>query len=135
MLQQGHNPGKYAQMLREILRKMSKDDSHVRLKSLEQVLQLGQNIVHQDMEEKKKKQQSAITSPNAGERGGGSMGVSSPVSLPTSPILANLPGDGPSPTGVVSGNNHRNQSVGCSRIYCQTPTFIFNVETYQSRYK
>lgn len=41
-------------MLREILRKMSKDDSHVRIKSLEQVLELGHNIVKQDLEEKKK---------------------------------------------------------------------------------
>lgn len=41
-------------MLREILRRMSKDDSHVRIKSLEQVLELGHNIVKQDLEEKKK---------------------------------------------------------------------------------
>lgn len=65
-------------MLREILRKMSKEDSNVRLKSLEQVLQLGQNIVQQDVEEKKKKQIQQ-------------QGISSPVSLPTSPILANMP--------------------------------------------
>jgi hypothetical protein len=41
-------------MLREILRKMSKDDSHVRLKSLEQVIQLGQDIV-EGSEDKRKK--------------------------------------------------------------------------------
>ncbi|RYH00752.1 hypothetical protein EON65_48820 [archaeon] len=35
-------------MLREILRKMSRDDSHVRIKSLEQVLQLGQEIVKKE---------------------------------------------------------------------------------------
>jgi hypothetical protein len=84
MLQQGHDPGKYAAMLRDILRKMSKDDSHVRLKSLEQVLKLGQDIVNQDQDEKKKKQQLQqqvnVSSP-----------ISSPVSLPTSPIMANMP--------------------------------------------
>jgi hypothetical protein len=86
-LQQGHNPGKYASMLRDILRKMSKDDSHVRLKSLEQVLKLGQDIVQQDQEEKLKKQQqqqlqqqhNSLNSP-----------INSPVSLPTSPIMANM---------------------------------------------
>lgn len=41
-------------MLREILRKMSKDDSHVRLKSLEQVMQLGQDLVEESEEKRKK---------------------------------------------------------------------------------
>jgi len=63
LLQQGHNPGKYAQMLREILRKMSKDDANVRLRSLEQVLLLGQNIVMQDSDEKRKKFVSPVSSP------------------------------------------------------------------------
>jgi hypothetical protein len=74
-------------MLRDILRKMSKDDSHVRLKSLEQVLKLGQDIVQQDQEEKLKKlqqqqlqqQHNSLNSP-----------INSPVSLPTSPIMANM---------------------------------------------
>ena len=67
LLQQGQTAGKYAQMLREILRKMSKDDSkvaslilecmydgdtrssslfygQVRLKALEDVIQLGNSI-------------------------------------------------------------------------------------------
>ena len=67
LLQQGQTAGKYAQMLREILRKMSKDDSKVaslilecmydrdpqssllfsgkvRLKALEDVIQLGNSI-------------------------------------------------------------------------------------------
>lgn len=72
LLQQGHNPGKYAQMLREILRKMSKDDANVRLRSLEQVLLLGQNIVQQDSEEKKKKEVNVgpgpINSPSSANR-------------------------------------------------------------------
>lgn len=48
MLQAGQSPGKYAAMLRDILRKMSRDDSHVRIRSLEQVLQLGQEIVKKE---------------------------------------------------------------------------------------
>lgn len=39
-------------MLREILRKMSKDDSQLQLKSLEQVLQLGHNIAQLDSQER-----------------------------------------------------------------------------------
>ena len=39
-------------MLREILRKMSKDDSSLQLKSLEQVLQLGHSIAQQDSQER-----------------------------------------------------------------------------------
>lgn len=48
LLEQGQSAGKYAQTLREILRKMSKDDSKVNLKSLEQVLRLGQTIVQNE---------------------------------------------------------------------------------------
>jgi hypothetical protein len=39
-------------MLREILRKMSRDDSTLQLKSLEQVLQLGHSIAQQDSQER-----------------------------------------------------------------------------------
>lgn len=45
-------------MLRDILRKMSKDDSHVRLKSLEQIIKLGENIVSESEEKKKTTQRS-----------------------------------------------------------------------------
>lgn len=48
MLQQGQSPGRYAAMLRDILRKMSRDDSNVRIKSLEQVLKLGQELVQKE---------------------------------------------------------------------------------------
>ncbi len=51
-MQQGKGTGQYAQMLREILRKMSKDDSQLQLKSLEQVLQLGHNIAQLDSQER-----------------------------------------------------------------------------------
>ncbi len=54
LLEQGQSAGMYAQMLREILRKMSKDDSKVQLRSLEQVLQLGQNIANIESSERKK---------------------------------------------------------------------------------
>lgn len=54
-MEQGQSAGRYAQMLREILRKMSKDDSRVQLKSLEQVLQLGQNIAQLESNQLKKK--------------------------------------------------------------------------------
>jgi hypothetical protein len=64
-LQQGHSPGKYAQMLREILRKMSKDDSHVRLRSLEQVIKLGENIVEESEEKRKKSPVLGTSSNNA----------------------------------------------------------------------
>ncbi len=50
-------------MLRDILRKMSKDDSHVKLKSLEQIIKLGENIV-QESEEKKKVIRSVSPNPN-----------------------------------------------------------------------
>jgi hypothetical protein len=63
---------------------MSKDDSNVKLKSLEQVLKLGQNIVQNDSEEKKKKlllqQQMAAAAAN---------GAGIP-SMPTSPTMNNL---------------------------------------------
>ena len=43
--QRGASAGKYAQSLREILRKMSKDDSKVKVDSLKEVLKLGELIV------------------------------------------------------------------------------------------
>ena len=52
LLQQGKGTGQYAQMLREILRKMSKDDTQLQLKSLEQVLALGHNIAQLDSQER-----------------------------------------------------------------------------------
>lgn len=45
LLESGQSAGKYAQGLREILRKMAKDDSKVQVQSLEQVLKLGQEII------------------------------------------------------------------------------------------
>lgn len=51
-MQQGKGTGQYAQMLREILRKMSKDDTQLQLKSLEQVLALGHNIAQLDSQER-----------------------------------------------------------------------------------
>lgn len=47
-MKQGQLAGEYAQKLRGILRQMSKDDSKVQLKSLEQALLLGQNIAEQE---------------------------------------------------------------------------------------
>lgn len=61
MLQQGQSPGRYAAMLRDILRRMSRDDSKVRIKSLEQVLALGQEIV-------RKETLASPTSPNSPPR-------------------------------------------------------------------
>ncbi len=52
LLQQDQTAGKYAHMLREILRKMSKNDSDLKLKSLETVLKLGESILI-DSENKK----------------------------------------------------------------------------------
>lgn len=49
-------------MLRDILRKMSKDDSKVRLKSLEQIIKLGENIV-QESEGKKKTVRRSVSPP------------------------------------------------------------------------
>jgi hypothetical protein len=89
LLQQGHNPGKYAQMLREILRKMSKDDANVRLRSLEQVLLLGQNIVQQDSEEKKKKAVNAGPGPvNSPSSVGGNISPNRQV-ISISPVAPN----------------------------------------------
>jgi len=45
LLESGQSAGKYAQGLREILRKMAKDDSKVQVQSLEQVIKLGQEII------------------------------------------------------------------------------------------
>jgi len=86
-------------MLREILRKMSKDDANVRLRSLEQVLMLGQNIVQHDTEEKKKKLMSAGILPE-------SPGVSSSVGSisPSKQVIAVS-----SPTSN-SRPSHRSQS-------------------------
>ncbi len=57
-------------MLREILRKMSKDDSHVRLKSLEQVIQLGQDIVEDSEDKRKRSPLLSSTIGNAGAYNG-----------------------------------------------------------------
>ncbi|KAJ1420040.1 hypothetical protein B484DRAFT_133002 [Ochromonadaceae sp. CCMP2298] len=51
LMQQGHGTGQYAAMLRDILRKMSRDDSQLQLKSLEQVLQLGHSIAERESRE------------------------------------------------------------------------------------
>lgn len=72
-------------MLRDILRKMSKDDSNVKLKSLEQVLKLGQNIVQNDSEEKKKKQ--LMQQQMAAAAAANGAGI---PSMPTSPTMNNL---------------------------------------------
>lgn len=52
LLQLGQGTGQYAQMLREILRKMSRDDSTLQLRSLEQVLALGHSLAQQDSQER-----------------------------------------------------------------------------------
>ena len=44
LLDQGQSIGKYAQSLREILRKMSRDESDVKLHSLQKIMELGESI-------------------------------------------------------------------------------------------
>jgi len=47
-LMQGQDTGQYAQLLREILRKMSREDSSMQLKSLEEVIELGHAIARKE---------------------------------------------------------------------------------------
>jgi len=51
LLEKGQSAGRYAQTLRHILRKMDTDNSRVQVKSLEQVLLLGQQIAHSERDE------------------------------------------------------------------------------------
>lgn len=48
LLQQGHSAGVYAQSLRDLLRKMSRKNSKMQLKSLEDVIRLGENILESE---------------------------------------------------------------------------------------
>lgn len=48
LLQQGHSAGQYAQTLRDLLRRMSKKNSNLQLKTLEDIIKLGESIVAQD---------------------------------------------------------------------------------------
>jgi hypothetical protein len=47
-LLQSADTGQYAQLLREILRKMSREDSSMQLKSLEEVIELGHAIARKE---------------------------------------------------------------------------------------
>jgi hypothetical protein len=68
-------------MLREILRKMSRDDSSLQLRSLEQVLQLGHSIAQQDSQERLHEQRQVQAQGHrrgrtpSPRRGGGSVGA------------------------------------------------------------
>lgn len=78
LMAQGQSAGVYAQSLREILRKMSRNDSKVQIKSLEAVLQLGYDIAQQEEDSiaaLKKKNANPSSSAGAGSAGSGSAGV------------------------------------------------------------
>ena len=52
LMNMGQDTGKYAQMLREILRKMNKGDSNIHLKSLEKIIKLGNDLVKKEEKNK-----------------------------------------------------------------------------------
>lgn len=105
LLQQGKGTGQYAQMLREILRKMSKDDSQLQLKSLEQVLQLGHSIAQQDSQERLGEARLASRSGASGSGSGSGAQSSNPAVKKT--------GKTPSPRrGRPPANGYADDSVG-----------------------
>lgn len=48
LLQQGHSAGQYAQTLRDLLRRMSRKNSNLQLKTLEDIIKLGESIIAQE---------------------------------------------------------------------------------------
>ena len=106
-------------MLREILRKMSLKDAKMQLASLEQVLQLGQDIVLMDSNEKKGAG-SGRHNRGAGSGAGASEGVGAvrrgPLSPTSSPERGGIsPSDSGRGSGGAAGVRSRSRSRATSR--------------------
>ena len=101
LLQQGQSAGKYAQTLREILRKVNKDDSSMQRETLEEVLRLGQSIASQEANPTDKRGNSV--SPPPGRRA---------VHANKMTRNANIPKPPTSQSTNTSPNNHRTSLNG-----------------------